>query len=81
MMKLSVVICTRNPRYDVFPRVLAALTSQTLLAAAWTDFVPTCLDNGFGSGRFTALHLTHVIPAGRLRFAYHAGVCRGLGST
>jgi hypothetical protein len=65
MTKLSVVICTRNPRHDVFPHVLAALASQTLpAAAAWTDFVPTCLDNGIGSSRFTALHLTHVIAAG-----------------
>jgi hypothetical protein len=79
MTKLSVVICTRNPRHDVFPHVLAAHASQTLPAAAWTDFVPTCRDNRFGSGRFTALRLTRLIPAGRLDFAYHAGVCRGLG--
>jgi hypothetical protein len=96
MMQASVVICTLNPRHDVFPRVLAALASQTLPAAAWevviidngstpplasgdTDCVLTCLDNGVGSGRFTALHLTHVIPAGRLEFAYQRQLARDIG--
>jgi glycosyltransferase involved in cell wall biosynthesis len=42
-MQASVVICTRNPRPDVFPRVLAALASQTLPAVDWQIVV---IDNG-----------------------------------
>lgn len=34
-MKLTVAICTRNPRRDYLDRVLAALAAQTLPAAAW----------------------------------------------
>lgn len=34
-MKLSVVICTHNPRRDVLGRVLVALHAQTLPSASW----------------------------------------------
>lgn len=49
------------------------------LACGDTDLVLTCLDHGYGSGRFTALHLTHVIPAGRLEHAYHRQLARDIG--
>ena len=62
------------------PRRLALDRSgDKTLACGDTDFVLTCLDNGFGSGRFTALQLTHVIPAGRLEFAYHRQLARDIG--
>ena len=34
-MKLSVIICTHNPRADYMPRALAALAAQTLAHDAW----------------------------------------------
>ena len=49
------------------------------LACGDTDLVLTCLDNGYGSGRFTVLHLTHVIPASRLEYAYHRQLARDIG--
>ena len=62
------------------PRRLALDRSgDKTLACGDTDFVLTCLDNGVGSGRFTALHLTHVIPAGRLEFAYQRQLARDIG--
>lgn len=43
------------------------------------DLVMTCLDQGFGAGRFQALHLRHVIPASRLDYGYHRHLARDIG--
>jgi GT2 family glycosyltransferase len=62
------------------PRRLAlGRTGDKTLACEDTDLVLTCLDHGRGSGRFTALHLTHVIPARRLDYAYHRRLARDIG--
>jgi GT2 family glycosyltransferase len=62
------------------PRRLAlGRTGDKTLACEDTDLVFTCLDHGFGSGRFTALHLTHVIPASRLEYGYHRQLARDIG--
>lgn len=62
------------------PRRLALdRTGDKTLACGDTDFVLTSLDHGYGSGRFTALHLTHVIPASRLEYAYHHQLARDIG--
>jgi glycosyltransferase involved in cell wall biosynthesis len=50
-----------------------------MLSCEDTDMVLTCLDEGWGSARFTALHLTHVIPASRLDYAYHRRLARDIG--
>lgn len=49
------------------------------LSCGDTDMVLTCLDEGWGSARFTALHLTHVIPASRLDFGYQRRLARDIG--
>lgn len=54
-------------------------TGDRTLACEDTDLVLTCLDDGWGSARFTALHLTHVIPANRLDYAYHRRLARDIG--
>jgi glycosyltransferase involved in cell wall biosynthesis len=62
------------------PRRLAlGRTNDKTLACEDTDLVLTCLENGSGSGRFTALHLAHVIPASRLEFAYNRRLARDIG--
>ncbi len=43
------------------------------------DMVYTCIAEGWGAGRFTALCLTHVIPAARLDFDYQRRLARGIG--
>jgi len=42
-----------------------------------TDLVLTAIDLGLGVGRFSGLHLTHLIPAARVRLDYVAGVIEG----
>jgi glycosyltransferase involved in cell wall biosynthesis len=64
----------RDPR-----RLALDRTGDKTLACGDTDLVLTCLDHGYGSGRFTALHLTHVIPASRLEYAYHRQLARDIG--
>lgn len=54
-------------------------TGAQMLSCEDTDLVLSCLDEGWGSGRFTALHLTHVIPASRLEYAYHRHLARDIG--
>jgi GT2 family glycosyltransferase len=62
------------------PRRLALdRVGDKTLACGDTDLVLTCLDHGYGSGRFTALHLTHVIPVSRLEHAYHCQLARDIG--
>jgi hypothetical protein len=52
---------------------------DSLASAEDTDMALSCIDSGYATGRFTALHLTHVIPAGRLEFDYQLRLARGLG--
>jgi glycosyltransferase involved in cell wall biosynthesis len=49
------------------------------LSCGDTDMVLTCLDEGWGSARFTELHLTHVIPASRLDYAYQRRLAHDIG--
>lgn len=51
-------------------RLSLGRTGTGTLACEDTDMVFSCTDAGWGTGRFTALHLTHVIPASRLLFSY-----------
>jgi glycosyltransferase involved in cell wall biosynthesis len=44
-MKISVIICTHNPREDYFKRVLVALGSQTLEKSEWRLLVVDNLSN------------------------------------
>ncbi len=57
MTKLSVVICTHNPREDYFGRCLAALQGQTLARDGWELVV---VDN-----------LSHEPLTGRLELSWH----------
>jgi glycosyltransferase involved in cell wall biosynthesis/lysophospholipase L1-like esterase len=49
------------------------------LACEDTDLVLSCADAGWGTGRFTSLHLTHVIPAERLGFDYQQRLAADIG--
>lgn len=49
------------------------------LSCGDTDMVLTGLDAGWGTGRFTALHLTHVIPAKRVEFDYQRRLAADIG--
>lgn len=44
-----------------------------------TDMVLSCVDSGWGMGRFADLHLTHVIPAARLGFDYQRRLAADIG--
>lgn len=54
-------------------------TGSRTLSCEDTDMVLSCADAGWGTGRFTALHLTHVIPAARLEFAYQKRLAADIG--
>jgi glycosyltransferase involved in cell wall biosynthesis len=54
-------------------------TGSRTLSCEDTDMVLSCADAGWGMGRFTALHLTHVIPAARLEFAYQKRLAADIG--
>jgi glycosyltransferase involved in cell wall biosynthesis len=80
-------LCVRRPLAEHWAARVAAdprraglgrSGSQTL-SCEDTDLVFSCLDDGWGSARFTALHLTHVIPASRLEYAYHRRLARDIG--
>jgi glycosyltransferase involved in cell wall biosynthesis len=80
-------LCVRRPlaerwaaRVAADPRRLALdRTGESTMSCGDTDLVFSCLDDGQGSARFTALHLTHVIPAARLDYAYHRRLARDTG--
>jgi hypothetical protein len=64
------------------PRRLAlGRTGATPLGAEDADLALSCLDRGHATGRFTALHLTHVIPARRLDFDYQLRLAHDLGAS
>lgn len=44
-----------------------------------TDMVLSCVDSGWGMGRFADLHLTHVIPEARLSFDYQRRLASDIG--
>jgi glycosyltransferase involved in cell wall biosynthesis len=60
-------------------RLALGRVGDKTLACEDIDLVLTCLDQGHGSGRFRALHLTHVIPAARVDFAYNLRLARDIG--
>lgn len=49
------------------------------LSCGDTDMVLTCLDEGWGSAKFAALHLTHIIAAHRIEFSYHKRLAYDIG--
>ena len=51
---------------------------STLSCGDW-DMVLTAVDTGWSMGRFRRLHLTHVIPASRLDYAYNRKLAYGIG--
>lgn len=64
------------------PRRLAlGRTGATPLGAEDADLALSCIDRGHATGRFTALHLTHVIPARRLEFDYQVRLAHDLGAS
>jgi len=63
-----------DPRRQALDRSAAGT-----LSCGDTDMVLSCADAGWGMGRFTALHLTHVIPAARLEFAYQKRLAADIG--
>lgn len=80
-------LCMRLPlarqwaeRAAADPRRLAlGRSGARTLACEDTDMVLSCADAGWGTGRFTALHLTHVIPAVRLAFDYQRRLAADIG--
>ncbi len=64
------------------PRRLAlGRTGAVPLGAEDADLALSCIDRGQATGRFTALHLTHVIPARRLDHAYQVRLAHDLGES
>jgi glycosyltransferase involved in cell wall biosynthesis len=80
-------LCVRRPLAERWAARVAAdprraglgRTGSQTLSCEDTDLVFSCLDDGWGSARFTALHLTHVIPAARLDFGYQRRLARDIG--
>lgn len=80
-------LCVRRPAGEAWATAVASdpdrlalgRSGERTLACEDTDLVLTCLDHGFGSARFTALQLTHVIPAGRVEFPYNLRLARDIG--
>ncbi len=54
-------------------------SGHSTMSCGDTDLVLSCLDRGWESGRFVALHLTHVIPAERLTLDYHVRLAADIG--
>ena len=54
-------------------------SGSSMMSCGDTDMVLSCVDAGWGMGRFTALHLTHVIPASRLEFGYQKQLAADIG--
>jgi glycosyltransferase involved in cell wall biosynthesis len=65
---------TADPR-----RLALGRRADDAASAEDADMVYTCIAEGWGAGRFTALCLTHVIPAARLDFDYQRRLARGIG--
>lgn len=80
-------MCIRRELAEAWARAVAAdpcrmalgRTGDSLASAEDTDMALSCIDQGYATGRFTALHLTHVIPAGRLTLEYQLRLAHGLG--
>lgn len=80
-------LCVRRPLAERWaagvaadPRRLGLGRSGTrMLSCEDTDLVLSCTDAGWGTGRFRSLHLTHVIPAGRLAFNYQKRLAADIG--
>lgn len=80
-------LCIRRPLALAYAHAVEADPQRAILdrsgdgtmSCGDTDMVLTCLDAGWGTARFTSLHLTHVIPASRLDHGYHRRLARDIG--
>lgn len=80
-------LCVRREAALAYAEMVAAdprrlglgRTASSTISCDDTDLVFTCLDQGWTSGRFVALHLTHVIPAERLTLEYQVRLAAGIG--
>lgn len=80
-------LCVRLPLARAWAAMVAAdprrlalgRTGSRMLSCEDTDLVLSCADAGWGTGRFTSLHLTHVIPAARLGFSYQKRLAADIG--
>lgn len=80
-------LCVRRPAAEAWAAAVAfdpgrlalGRSGERTLACEDTDLVLTCVDRGYGSARFTALQLTHVIPEARVEFPYNLGLARDIG--
>jgi len=80
-------MCIRRPLAEAWadkaesdPRRLAlGRKGDSLIRGEDTDMALICIDQGYATGRFTALHLTHVIHSQRLEFEYQRRLARDLG--
>lgn len=77
-MPFGAGICVRRAVADAYAQLIQndpsrkALdrTGNKLLGCGDTDLVLTAYDHGYGTGMFTALKLTHLIPKGRVQEDY-----------
>ncbi len=80
-------LCIRRELAVAYANAVATDDRRIGLDRSWestvscgdTDMVLSCADTGWGTGRFTSLHLTHVIPASRLAFDYHRRLAADIG--
>jgi glycosyltransferase involved in cell wall biosynthesis len=80
-------LCIRRPLALAYANAVEADPQRAILdrsgdgtmSCGDTDMVLTCLDAGWGTARFTALRLTHVIRASRLDYNYQRRLARDIG--
>jgi len=81
-------MCVRRPVADEFMRVANADPRRRLLGRRGTeglgsgedtDLALTACDLGLGTGQFTRLKMTHLIPSVRLQEAYIIKLCEAIG--
>ena len=66
-------LLAQNPKRATLDRA-----SDRLMSCGDTDLALTSCDLGLGTGMFTALRLTHLMPAGRLEEDYLRELARGI---
>lgn len=80
-------LCVRREVAEIYARAVNIDTKRQALGRRgalmqscedW-DLVLTGIDAGWSMGRFTSLHLTHIIPAKRLTYEYNRRLAYGIG--